>query len=62
MANKHLSPKPKKINPNAWWYEESHGISVMHEVYSNGRHVRTDKLKIPWHKIRKALARKDRTE
>jgi hypothetical protein len=63
MANKHLSLQPEDIahrTERAWWYEEPRGINVVIEIKDGDRYLRTAQLKIPWAKVRAALARKDR--
>ena len=58
MSDKHLLSKPHNIGKrdDAWWYEVSHGISVIVEPQSN-----TTTVRIPWRSVRAALARKDKT-
>ena len=62
MSDKHLSREPHRLRGTSrtWWYEESHGLTVVHEFYVNDTYQRTDQIKIPWRTIRKALERKDR--
>lgn len=60
MDVEHLSRRPKNIDPYTWWHEERGGIRVYRQVYSDGRHTRTDKFTIPWRQIRRALERRDR--
>lgn len=62
MSNHHLQLKAHKIRgtKTAWWYEEEQGISVVQEHWEASVHISTDATMIPWHAIRKALARKDR--
>jgi hypothetical protein len=58
MANKHLKLTPSVVKcdlGDAWFYEESHGFTIIHRLPDN----KTCEIKIPWTKIRKALKRKD---
>ena len=61
MSDKHLRRDSHKIRgtTETWWYEESHGITIVHRVHINGVLNRTDEIKIPWRYLRDALARKD---
>lgn len=61
MSDKHLRLDSHKIRgtDETWWYEESYGITVIHQIYINGVFNRTDQIKIPWRYLRDALARKD---
>jgi hypothetical protein len=61
MANIQLSRAPHSVGPQnrvlareAWWYEETGGISVY--IDRNGT---VSAVKIPWRSIRAALRRKD---
>ena len=56
-TTKNGSNKPKKITDEAWWYEDAGGISVIHELRTNGHYIRTDTLRIPWHKLMLAAKR-----
>ncbi|MES2367118.1 MAG: hypothetical protein V4563_14675 [Pseudomonadota bacterium] len=51
MSKKHLKSTPHKIDKNAWWYEEGHGIDVV---------VLGKIVVLRWRAIRAALARKDK--
>lgn len=51
--NKHLKRAPHKLSSDVWWYEESHGISVV--MYQRV-------IKISWRSLRAALARKDKRD
>lgn len=60
MARKHLHRHPKNVSPpreDVWWYEDNGGIEI--HVEPHERHVC---VRIPWRKIREALARKDLEE
>ncbi len=61
MADEHLRLDSHKIRgtDETWWYEEPHGITVVHQIHINGVLNRTDQIKIPWRSLRNALARKD---
>ena len=56
MSDKDLKRDPHSIRgrPDAWWYEEAAGLSVVVE-----RQPKTTSVLIPWRAIRYALARKD---
>lgn len=67
MANKDLKNKPTNMGPYWWWYEESGGIYICHDINeppsigpsgSIGGHVKGKT--IPWRAIRAALRRKDK--
>lgn len=52
---------PIDINAENWCYVEADGVDVIHEVRAtDGRHMRTDAIKIPWPVLRLALAYKDK--
>lgn len=49
---------PQQINENNWYYEYPTYLLLVHEVkYLDGKHFRTDSIKIPWRKIKTSLAR-----
>lgn len=50
--NKHLSRKPYHLNESVWIYEESNGITIVHEVRVKGEYMRTDQFTIPIKKTR----------
>ena len=61
MADKDLLRTSHKVKatPNAWWYEESRGISVIvHKdaITSSG----AAEINIPWSQLKSALSRKER--
>jgi hypothetical protein len=67
MSNKDLKLTPHQLTKEVdqhggetWWYEEPGGICIVHEIYDQGVHERTDLIKIPWRSIRAALQRKDK--
>ncbi len=61
MANKHLSRSPKTIGPQTWYYEEPHGIEIVHvEPHETEKQIVTKHFVISWRKLRGAIARKDR--
>lgn len=63
MSVGHLKLKPHRGRgrSDAWWYEEAHGVAVIHEVCGeDGRYIRTDQLHIGWWALRNALTRLDR--
>ena len=53
-----LSLRPQKIDDHNWYYEEKAHICLIHEVVDEYNNIiRTDKIKIPWKKLRKSLHR-----
>ena len=64
MANKHLSRKPVKIDPETWYYEERHGIEIIHVQPNERKYAEEIKVTkhfvISWRKLRGAIACKDR--
>ena len=64
MTDFDLRNYPHKLRgtDRTWWYEEPHGITVVHQVYIQEVLNRTDQIKIPWRALRDALARKDRDD
>jgi len=57
----HTSPHAVRGMPEAWWYEEPKGITVVVEFRDNaGDHLGTKQVPIPWYMLRNALARKER--
>lgn len=52
------SLEPQKVTPTDWYYEYPTHLLLVHEVKGkDGRHVRTDTIKIYWRKIEDSLAR-----
>lgn len=45
------SGAPQTITETEWYYEKPGSILVVHEVYVNGAHFRTDTFNIPWRKL-----------
>ncbi len=61
MANKHLSRSAKGIDLETWYFEEPHGIEIIHvEPHETEKLKVTKHFKISWRALRGALARKDR--
>ena len=60
MSSKHLKPNPHLVNEHFWWFEETRGICVCTENFSNGEGRKVDVNYIPWNSIRAALKRKDK--
>jgi hypothetical protein len=49
---------PQDIDKENWYYENLTHLLLVHEVRdSDGKHIRTDSVKIPWRKIRASLER-----
>lgn len=57
-----LSDYRQKINEHVWYYEDTRGIDIIREIYVGGKYVRFDHIKIPWHKLRKSLKRKEQVK
>jgi hypothetical protein len=60
MSTKHLSMFPQQITDDCWYYEEPKGLVIMHRIYAHNIYLKTDRIVIPWSKIRKSLNRKDK--
>lgn len=63
MSDNDLKRNPHKIRGSkgeAWWYEESTGISIVQEFWSGKDFIGVRVSKISWTHIRRALARKDK--
>lgn len=58
MANRDLKMKPQNIDKDSWFYEEAGGIEI-HKDYP-GEPIPHLVLKIPWSKLRGAVAHKDK--
>jgi hypothetical protein len=52
-----MSNEPQKIDEQNWYYEERRGVCLVHEVWIEGRHVRTDQVYIPWRLLRATMKR-----
>ena len=46
------------IDKHNWYYEETKGISFVHEVYFNDEYLRADIILIPWKKLLESVSRK----
>ncbi len=54
--SKFLSRTPKHISENIWFYHESKGIKIIHEIrLSDGTYIRTDQFIISWQNIFEAI-------
>lgn len=58
---KHLQLDPHKVTNDFWWYEENQGICVCIEFKTPTGYRETKVRYIPWHSVRAALKRKDKT-
>lgn len=58
VSDRHLKGAPHRLRDreDAWWYEESRGMTVVVEFYG----APTQTVLIPWKEVRAALARLDR--
>lgn len=52
---KYLPREPENLNKRNWFYYESKGINLVHEVLQDGMWAKTDKILIPWKTLEKAL-------
>ena len=52
------SNEPQRIKPNVWYYEERKCIEIIHERKMDN-HSEYDHIRIPYHRLRKTLARVD---
>lgn len=64
MSRKHLRRDPQRVGcaEDWWYYEENAGIAVVVELYDKETLTKclgTRSVRIPWTRIRAALARKD---
>jgi hypothetical protein len=57
--NKGLSLVPQYLGAHDWYYETNGEIELFHEVLMGEHYCRTDRIKIPWRKLRASLKRKD---
>ena len=56
-----LSLSPQIINEDAWYYEESDGLHIMHRCCdAGGNFVGTSEVVVPWDMIRVSIRRKDK--
>ena len=53
------SNKPQNISKTVWYYEEPKHIEIIHERKHADGYAEYDHIKIPYHRIRKTLARVD---
>ena len=54
-----LKREPINIDKNTWYYEERHGITVVHEVRTEaGNYQKTVQIKLPWKKLLASCERK----
>ena len=60
MSDKDLSLKPFHLTKEWWYYEDSKGIEILHEIKAKGKYVRTDNITIPWRKILASVKRKQK--
>jgi len=59
--NMRLSRNPQEVTERLWYYEETGGLNIVHEIVDGkGDYVRTDQIIIPWAMIRQSLKRKER--
>lgn len=54
-----LSDKPQKIDAKTWYYEELHGLIIIHEVYNDKDFIKTITIKLPWRSIMRSIKRKE---
>jgi len=56
---KGLQPKMVRDNKDAWWYEDSRGIEIVHEfrLPAGGAYIRTEYVRIPWGQLMAAARR-----
>lgn len=53
-----VSREPQTVNDQNWYYEYPTYMLLVHEVrYPDGKHFRTDSIKIHWRKIAESLKR-----
>lgn len=50
---------PHDISKNDWFYEERHGLLLVHQVHDKaGNYICTEQVKIPWRKLEASLKRR----
>lgn len=52
-----LDLKPQQINESNWYYEDPDGIDLVTRVFHTNGDVQTNRVKIPWKKLKKSLER-----
>jgi len=59
--NMRFSLNPQEVTKRLWYYEETGGLNIVHEIIDGKEdYIRTDQIIIPWAMIRQSLKRKDR--
>ena len=53
-----LRQKPMPIDEHNCYFEESKGISLIHEVYNGSKFLQTDIILIPWKRLLESVRRK----
>ena len=53
-----LKEKSMPIDAHNWYYEETKGISFVHEVYREDCYLQTDIVIIPWKRLLESVRRK----
>ena len=50
---------PHDITKYDWFYEERHGLLLVHQVHDkDGNYICTEQVKIPWRKLEASLKRR----
>lgn len=63
MKNPRLSREAQHIDEDNWYYEETKGILLFHNVYDNlGSFLRTENFLIPWNKMGTSFRRYSRAK
>ena len=52
-----ISRNPQRINKLAWYYENKRGIEICYQIFINDKYLRTDSIRIPFHKLNRSLNR-----